>query len=280
MSFRDPNPQTKPGPNSDDPVTFSINGRIMLTAIIIILFVVILMVTLHLYSRWYLFRSRRFNLRRSRRAAAFIFFSDPSSTTSSTVTTRGLETSVIKTLPIFTFTASNANANAENAIECAVCLSEFEENESGRVLPNCKHTFHVDCIDMWFHSHSTCPLCRSPVIPIAGDLKTTVEEVAISISDTDPGLRSDPEAGTSEGSRRKPAAIEIPVRNIGESEENDLSRSQSFRSPMSRVMSFTRILSRERRNPSSSSVGLSPVVSPPVTEFDIELGGGRREETC
>lgn len=276
MSLRIPNQLSPPGSNSD-PITFTINSRIMLTVILIILFVVILMVSLHLYSRWYLFRSRRFHLRRSRRAAAaFIFFSDPSSTNSA-VTTRGLDPSVVKSLPIFTFSAT-----ARNAIECAVCLSEFEESESGRVLPNCKHTFHVDCIDMWFHSHSTCPLCRSPVLPIAGDVKSAAEEVAISISDQ--GLRSElrdtgcvGEAETSENSdhgdsRRKPAAIEIPMRNIGESEENDLTRSHSFRSPMSRVISFTRILSRERRIASPSSIGF-----PPVTELDMELGG--REET-
>uniref|UniRef100_A0A1J3DKP2 RING-type E3 ubiquitin transferase n=1 Tax=Noccaea caerulescens TaxID=107243 RepID=A0A1J3DKP2_NOCCA len=294
MSFRDPNPVTSPPSAYSDPSSFSINSRVMLTAIIVILFVVILMVSLHLYSRWYLLRSRRFHLRRfnrSRRAAAAnIFFADPSST--GAVTTRGLDQSVIKSLPVFKFSA----AIAENSIECAVCLSEFEESESGRVLPICKHTFHVDCIDMWFQSHSSCPLCRSLVEPIDVGVKSAAVEVAISISDPVPGddHGSRPElcdadlvfggAETSgdsnqDDSRRKPALIEVPRRDLGEL-ENDLSGSHSFRSPMRRVISFTRILSRDRRSASSSSVGLPPV-SPPaysmsVTEIDIELGG---EET-
>ena len=49
--------------------------------------------------------------------------------------------------------------------ECSVCLSEFEEEDQGRLLPKCGHAFHVDCIDTWFRSSSTCPLCRAPVQP-------------------------------------------------------------------------------------------------------------------
>ncbi|KAH6757930.1 RING/U-box superfamily protein [Perilla frutescens var. hirtella] len=28
----------------------------------------------------------------------------------------------------------------------------------------CKHMFHVDCIRHWLRNHSTCPLCRAPVL--------------------------------------------------------------------------------------------------------------------
>ncbi|KAG7542711.1 Zinc finger RING-type, partial [Arabidopsis thaliana x Arabidopsis arenosa] len=248
MSFRDPNPMSPPGTNSD-PVSFTINSKIMFTTTIVILFIVILMVSLHLCSRWYLLRSSRFN----RTAAALTFFANPSSTAVVT-TSGGLNPSVIKSLPIFKFSA----ATAQNAIECAVCLSAFVDNESGRVLPNCKHTFHVDCIDMWFHSHSSCPLCRSLIEPFAEGVKSTTDEVAISISDPVSGDTNRHEGTETSGnpdpedSRRKPAAIEIPRRNHGEM-ENDLTQSQSFRSPMSRVISFTRNLSRDRRSASSSS---------------------------
>ncbi|OWM64627.1 hypothetical protein CDL15_Pgr020594 [Punica granatum] len=44
---------------------------------------------------------------------------------------------------------------------CAVCLCEFSEDEDIRVLPECAHTFHAGCIDMWLFSHSNCPLCRA-----------------------------------------------------------------------------------------------------------------------
>ncbi|XP_020571677.1 putative RING-H2 finger protein ATL21C [Phalaenopsis equestris] len=47
---------------------------------------------------------------------------------------------------------------------CPVCLSEFEEGEAVRYLPECGHCFHVGCIDMWFRWHSTCPVCRSQTL--------------------------------------------------------------------------------------------------------------------
>ncbi|KAK7291810.1 hypothetical protein RIF29_07252 [Crotalaria pallida] len=49
--------------------------------------------------------------------------------------------------------------------ECSVCLSDLEEGEEVRKLPRCKHSFHVQCIDMWLHSHFDCPVCRTPVGP-------------------------------------------------------------------------------------------------------------------
>ncbi|GFP88567.1 RING-H2 finger protein atl52 [Phtheirospermum japonicum] len=51
--------------------------------------------------------------------------------------------------------------------ECAVCLSEFQENESLRLLPKCSHAFHLPCIDTWLKSHSNCPLCRANVVALA-----------------------------------------------------------------------------------------------------------------
>lgn len=47
--------------------------------------------------------------------------------------------------------------------DCAVCLSEFEEEERLRLLPKCSHAFHVPCIDTWLKSHSNCPLCRAGI---------------------------------------------------------------------------------------------------------------------
>ncbi|XP_042060838.1 RING-H2 finger protein ATL2-like [Salvia splendens] len=66
----------------------------------------------------------------------------------------------------------------ESPPECAVCLSEFEEGETGRILPECKHSFHVDCIDAWLRSHPQCPICRTRVTgqPDCGVVSIRVEE--------------------------------------------------------------------------------------------------------
>ncbi|KAH7420592.1 hypothetical protein KP509_13G013700 [Ceratopteris richardii] len=44
--------------------------------------------------------------------------------------------------------------------ECAVCLSDFMDCEEVKILPVCGHCFHVECIDMWLFSNTTCPVCR------------------------------------------------------------------------------------------------------------------------
>ncbi|KAJ3677914.1 hypothetical protein LUZ60_001717 [Juncus effusus] len=44
--------------------------------------------------------------------------------------------------------------------ECTICLSEFTHGEHIRILPACKHGFHMRCIDTWLSKQSTCPTCR------------------------------------------------------------------------------------------------------------------------
>jgi hypothetical protein len=39
---------------------------------------------------------------------------------------------------------------------CAVCLEDVRGGETVRQVPACRHVFHVECIDMWLHSHRTC----------------------------------------------------------------------------------------------------------------------------
>ncbi|XP_042441421.1 uncharacterized protein LOC122026766 [Zingiber officinale] len=47
--------------------------------------------------------------------------------------------------------------------ECAVCLSKFRPEERIRLLPDCLHVFHVDCVDAWHQSSANCPLYRECV---------------------------------------------------------------------------------------------------------------------
>lgn len=80
---------------------------------------------------------------------------------------RGLESSIIHSLPITQFRKKNGQELNPNNTECAVCLAEFEEGEWLKHLPNCRHAFHISCIDTWFQSHSNCPLCRSNVYDLS-----------------------------------------------------------------------------------------------------------------
>ncbi|KAH7567706.1 hypothetical protein JRO89_XS07G0126800 [Xanthoceras sorbifolium] len=92
------------------------------------------------------------NNRRSRRAA------------------RGLEASVINTFPTFLYSAVKGLKIGKESLECAVCLNEFEDEETLRLIPKCSHVFHPDCIDAWLASHTTCPVCRANLVPEPGEI--------------------------------------------------------------------------------------------------------------
>ncbi|KAM3213439.1 hypothetical protein ACQJBY_066049 [Aegilops geniculata] len=74
----------------------------------------------------------------------------------------GVERAVVESLPVFRFGALRGQ---KAGLECAVCLGRFEPTEALRLLPKCRHGFHVECVDTWLDAHSTCPLCRSRVDP-------------------------------------------------------------------------------------------------------------------
>ncbi|KAL3533490.1 hypothetical protein ACH5RR_007011 [Cinchona calisaya] len=48
-------------------------------------------------------------------------------------------------------------------LQCVICLCNVSNGEKYRVLSECNHGFHCDCIDVWLQKNSTCPLCRCPV---------------------------------------------------------------------------------------------------------------------
>lgn len=86
------------------------------------------------------------------------------------------------TLTLYVTTACQVDLKADNPIDklpkiqfneelrtrdslCCVCLGEFEIKEELLQVPSCKHVFHIDCMNHWLISNSTCPLCRCSVIP-------------------------------------------------------------------------------------------------------------------
>ncbi|KAG7611689.1 Zinc finger RING-type [Arabidopsis suecica] len=87
---------------------------------------------------------------------------------------RGLDESVIRAIPIFkfkkrydqndgVFTGEGEEEEEKRSQECSVCLSEFQDEEKLRIIPNCSHLFHIDCIDVWLQNNANCPLCRTRV---------------------------------------------------------------------------------------------------------------------
>ena len=78
------------------------------------------------------------------------------------VQTTGLDEALIKSITLCKYKKGDGLVEGT---DCSVCLSEFEEDESLRLLPKCSHAFHVQCIDTWLKSHTNCPLCRANIVP-------------------------------------------------------------------------------------------------------------------
>ncbi|XP_057519996.1 RING-H2 finger protein ATL16-like [Amaranthus tricolor] len=93
---------------------------------------------------------------------------------------RGLDEFLLNNIPSIQYKANQPNPNGlrhEGSVSfrgCSVCLSPFEEKEMLRVLPRCKHTFHLDCIDVWLLNNASCPLCRSS---ISGRTKYPIDHI-------------------------------------------------------------------------------------------------------
>ncbi|CAA7041026.1 unnamed protein product [Microthlaspi erraticum] len=107
----------------------------------------------------------------------------------------GLDESLIKSITVYKYRKGDGFVESS---DCSVCLSEFQEDESLRLLPKCNHAFHVPCIDTWLKSHSNCPLCRAFIAGI--NATTAVETVSVSnqpISVTESGNRGEVTAGIS-----------------------------------------------------------------------------------
>ncbi|XP_010068887.1 RING-H2 finger protein ATL52-like [Eucalyptus grandis] len=78
-------------------------------------------------------------------------------------TPSSIENSAIHLIPAHKYQKGDKMVGKDGV--CAICLSEYEEEEELRTLPECMHSFHVPCIDMWLYSHSSCPMCRSDTTP-------------------------------------------------------------------------------------------------------------------
>ncbi|CAH8334631.1 unnamed protein product [Eruca vesicaria subsp. sativa] len=87
----------------------------------------------------------------------------------------GLEASVIETFPTFQYSTVKTLRIGKEALECPICLNEFEDAEILRLVPKCCHVFHPDCIDVWFQSHTTCPLCRANLVPVPGESVVSIQ---------------------------------------------------------------------------------------------------------
>ncbi|PIM98308.1 hypothetical protein CDL12_29213 [Handroanthus impetiginosus] len=85
----------------------------------------------------------------------------------------GLDISAVNSLPLVAYGKAARHPMID---DCPICLSEFFETETVKLIPYCSHVFHPRCIDTWLETHLTCPVCRS------AQLFKSVEEVCLDVS--------------------------------------------------------------------------------------------------
>nr|DAD28074.1 TPA_asm: hypothetical protein HUJ06_029542 [Nelumbo nucifera] len=130
-----------------DDKNFQLHGRGLL--LMIILFSLFLFFTiLCLYARWvYRYRHHPPSI------SSFTAHPTPPPAPS-----LGLDPASIQSLPIF---LHRTLTTASDEAQCSICLCTFQYEDNVKVLPQCLHAFHPDCVDKWLKTHSSCPLCRS-----------------------------------------------------------------------------------------------------------------------
>ncbi|XP_028806446.1 E3 ubiquitin-protein ligase ATL31-like [Neltuma alba] len=175
---------------------------------------------------------------------------------------RGIDREVLDTFPILVYSTIKNHMIGKGELECAVCLSEFEDHETLRLIPNCNHVFHPECIDAWLASHVTCPLCRANLKPDSGDVSIVMPTDQLNEGSEDSSRRG----------VRETRQAQAP-NDVGPSSSNssgteranhmDEARAKQSRNRRSRWRMFEKL-------PRSNSTGHSLLEQPLATSNDTE----------
>ncbi|OMP02433.1 Zinc finger, RING-type [Corchorus olitorius] len=225
----------------------SYDGNVMLAAIISLLLVILFVLLLHVYAKWFLAQARqRSSTSSSSMSVSHVFRHDrfhhfhafAFDTTFPSSPLKGLDSSAISSIPLFVF--KFGELEFKHGLECVICLTPFEDNDVGRNLPKCGHCFHVECIDMWLQSHINCPICRAPVL---SNDKVSVSVVSLADSEVSNSLNS--EVGVIDGNLSDLSDSNNRQIAAG-NDDNSSSASSSSSLSSSLGCSLKRMLSRNR----------------------------------
>ena len=253
-------PPTSPPPSLEKihkiPTYLIAIGTVLAAAFIIVCF-------LAFYSRYYL---RRRNSRRGTQPQTEEtqdeFFDEEGPIIDHPVwyiRTVGLQPSVISSIRVCKYKSGDGLVEGT---ECSVCLGEFEEDESLRLLPKCSHAFHIPCIDTWLRSHTNCPMCRAPIINSTS--MTPVPEP--DVENLDPGEEAQVEIshGSSESDRdieEEVCEVRIDVEEEGGSvSENGEKRCGNSNVEVNNIQPLRRSVSLDSLSASRISLAVANIV--------------------
>lgn len=89
----------------------------------------------------------------------------------------GIKKEVREMLPVVVFKESFLIRETQ----CSVCLGDYQSDERLQRIPPCGHTFHVDCIDHWLATNTTCPLCRVSLLPATKSTASDFSDHAVEV---------------------------------------------------------------------------------------------------
>ncbi|KAI3889394.1 hypothetical protein MKX03_027036 [Papaver bracteatum] len=76
----------------------------------------------------------------------------------------GLDQMVINSYPKFCY-CKNEKDFGNNDSVCSICLCDYKDGEMLRMMPDCRHYFHLICVDAWLRLNPSCPVCRNSPLP-------------------------------------------------------------------------------------------------------------------
>ncbi|KAM3348045.1 hypothetical protein ACQJBY_021761 [Aegilops geniculata] len=161
-------------------LNYSFTGRVALTVVFVLFGLTVVIVVMRVLLYVLVYRSGRSGGRGSGGLAAGILRSINSF---GRIGSRrhGLDASALSALPVTVYRKEVGSTSAAGA-DCAVCLSELADGDTVRQLPNCGHVFHVECVDAWLRTRTTCPLCRAEAELSQGQRSGKAEAAAQSSS--------------------------------------------------------------------------------------------------
>jgi hypothetical protein len=83
----------------------------------------------------------------------------------------GLPRSIINSYQTFTFDKNQiATINNDYDTTCSICISDYNESEILKMMPQCRHFFHQSCVDTWLKVNASCPICRNSLLQDSNDV--------------------------------------------------------------------------------------------------------------
>lgn len=185
------------------------------------------------------------------------------------VAPRGATDDLIRSLPTKRF--KDGLVKKDDAT-CAICLSDYEEDEVVRFLP-CGHHYHRNCVDKWLITNKACPFCKhnvdeappSSVYSSSPDSPDSSSSAAAAPSDSGNIIVSSD--NSSNNNNLEQSSIMLPISpppefpiSIPDSETNNNTINDNNNDSSSTSISISSIISPSTPPPSVSSSNTDEIV--------------------